>query len=213
MKLPTNLPAQRTAQERSLAGAVDMLALDMEEPKMKLIHKWQVKMHVTSQLLAVIAFASLSTLSLAEEASVEAIKAGIEGVYVLQEWHRNGEILRPPLIDGRSVLLNNRLIFIVHDRAQASNQTTRAGYATYILEPGQFSYSYEAMSVITQTADGTSVSEKLPWEGLRTFAASIENNEIHFRATNGPQEFRFTADGLSYSDGKQMRVYRRGTDK
>jgi hypothetical protein len=111
------------------------------------------------------------------------------------------------------VLLNGRLVFIVHDRAQESNQTTLAGYATYILEAGKFSYSYEALTVITKTADGTSVSEKPPWEGLRTFAASIENNEIHFRATNGPQEFRFNADGSSYSDGKQMRVYRRVIDK
>src|SRR5882724_5011589 len=130
----------------------------MEERKMKLSHNWQVKMYATSQLFAVLAFASFSTLSQAEEASVEALKAGIEGVYVLQEWHQNGEILRPPVIDGRAVLLNNRLMFIVHDRAQESNKTTIAGYATYILEPGKFSYSYEGWSVITQTGDGTSVS-------------------------------------------------------
>jgi len=47
--------------------------------------------------------------------------------------HRNGEVLRPPLIDGRAVLLNNRLMFIVHDRAQEPDTTTIAGYATYIL--------------------------------------------------------------------------------
>ncbi len=159
------------------------------------------------------AVTSFVTLARAEEASVEAIKAGIEGVYVLQEWHRNGEVLRPPLIDGRAVLLNNRLMFIVHDHAQDSNQATLSGYATYILEAGKFSYSYEPLTVITKTAGDTSVSEKLPWEGLRTFAASIEHNEIHFRAINGPQEFRFNANGSSYSDGKQMRVYRRVTDK
>jgi hypothetical protein len=178
---------------------------------MKAVNRGTAKL--TLQLIAILAIASFATLARAEEASVEAMKAAIEGVYVLQEWHRNGEVLRPPLIDGRSVLLNGRLVFIVHDRAQESNQTTLAGYATYILEPGKFSYSYEELTVVTKTADGTSVSEKLPWEGLRTFAASVENNEIHFRATNGPQEFRFNAAGTSYSDGKQMRVYRRVTDK
>lgn len=141
------------------------------------------------------------------------LKAGIEGVYVLQEWHRNGEVLRPPLVDARFVLFNDRLVFIAHDRAQETDKTTIAGYATYILEPGKFSYSYEALTVVTQTAAGTSVSEKLPWDGLRNFAVSIENNEVRFRATNGPQEYRFTVDGLSYSDGKQMRVFRRVPDK
>ena len=180
---------------------------------MKLIHRRQVQVLATLQIFGVLAFTSFVTLSRAEEASVEALKAGIEGVYVLQEWHRNGEIFRPPLVDGRAVLLNNRLMFIVHDRAQEPDKTTIAGYATYILEPGKFSYSYEALTVVTQTAGGTSVSEKLPWEGRRTFPARIDNNEIHFRATNGPQEFRFNADGSSYSDGKLMRVYRRVTEK
>jgi hypothetical protein len=180
---------------------------------MKLIHRSRVQMLVMLQVFGVLAFAAFAALSQAEEVSVEAVKARIEGVYVLYEWHRSGEILRPPLIDGRAVLLNGRIVFIVHDRAQEANKTTVAGYGTYILEPGKFSYSYEGWSVVTQTAAGTSVSEKLPWEGLRTFGASIENNEIRFRATNGPQEFWFTADGQSYSDGKQMRVYRRVIDK
>ena len=65
---------------------------------MKLIYRWQVPTHATLQVIGALAFASFVTLSRAEEASVEALKAGIEGVYVLQEWHRNGEVLRPPLI-------------------------------------------------------------------------------------------------------------------
>src|SRR5258707_456654 len=150
----------------------------MEEEKMMPIHGRQVS--ATLQIFGVLAFTSFVTLSRAEEASVEALKTGIEGMYVLEEWHRNGKILRPPLIDGRAVLLNNRLMFMVHDRSQESDKTTIAGYATYVLEPGKFSYSYEELTVVTQTAAGTSVSEKLPWEGLRTFAASIENNEVHF---------------------------------
>ena len=178
---------------------------------MKAVNRWTVTQAL--YLTAILAIASFATFARAEDASVEALKAGIEGVYVLEEWHRNGEILRPPLIDGRLVLLNNRLIFIVHDRAQESNQRTLAGYSTYILDSGKFSYSYEALSVVTKTADGTTVSEKLPWEGLRTFTASIESNEIHFRATDGPQEMWFTAAGSAYSDGKQKRVYRRVTDK
>lgn len=167
---------------------------------------------LTLQITATLVFASFLTLARAEEASVEALKAGIEGVYILEEWHRNGEVLRPPLVDGRFILINHFVVFIVHDRAQV-NKTSIAGYGTYILEPGKYSYSYEAFSVITQTPDGTTVSEKLPWEGLRTFAGSIENNEVYFHATNGPQEMWFSAEGSSYSDGKQKRVYRRVTDE
>jgi hypothetical protein len=157
--------------------------------------------------------ASCVNLAQAEEASMEALKAGIEGVYVLREWQRNGEVLHPPQVDARVVLINGRIVFISHDRAQETNKKSVAGYGTYILEPGKFSYRYEEITMVTQTTAGTSVSDKLPWEGLRVFAASIENSEVYFRAMNGPQEFRFTPDGLSYSDGTNTRVYRRVTEK
>lgn len=133
-------------------------------------------------------FASFVMLARADETPVDAFREGIEGIYVLQELLRNGEMFRPPLVDARFVLLNGRFMFIAHDRAKEPNKTTVAGYGVYVLEPGTFSYRYEGFSVVTQTADGTTISEKLPWEGLRTFAASVESNEIRFRATNGPQE-------------------------
>ena len=178
-----------------------------------LLQGWTFRVHSTVKFCGVLMFASFVMLARADEAPVDALREGIEGIYVLQELHRNGEIFRPPLVDARFVLLNGRFIFIAHDRAKEPNKITIAGYGVYVLEPGTFSYRYEGFSVITQTADGTTVSEKLPWEGLRTFAASVERFEIPFRATNGPQEYWFNADGMSYSDGKQMRVYRRETLK
>lgn len=178
---------------------------------MKPVHESRAR-ESAFKVCGLLAFASLVTLAQAQEASVEALKEGIEGVYVLQEWHRNAEVMRPPLVDARIVLLNGRIVFISHDGSQEPKKTI-AGYGVYVLEPGMFSYRYERFSMVTQTANGASVSEKLPWEGLRPFAASIDGNGIHFRATNGPQEWWFNADELSYSDGTQMRVYRRVTDK
>ena len=142
---------------------------------MKLVSGWQARV---LSALGVLVFASIATLGRGEETSIEASKSVIEGIYVLQEWHRNGEILRPPLVDARFVLLNGRIMFISDDRAKEPNRKTVAGYGVDLLEVGKFSYRYEGFSVVTQTADGTSVSEKLPWEGLRTFSANTENNEV-----------------------------------
>ncbi len=180
---------------------------------MTTIDRVQLQTLSALKAIAILAFASMAAPCQSEEASVEAIKAAIEGAYVLEEWHRDGTILRPPLVEARTVLLNGLLMFIAHDRAQEDNKTRVAGYAKYILEPGKFSYTYEGWTAVTQKASGPSVSEDVPWQGLRTFTASVENHEIRFRATNGPQEFKFTASGLSYSDGKQTRVYRRVFDK
>jgi len=180
---------------------------------MDLKEAWRNPVSLTFKLFCIVAFASIATPSRGEDAAVDALRAGIEGIYVLKEWHRNGQVLRPPLVDARTVLLNGRIMFISRYAAQEPNKMTMAGYGMYILEPGKFSYRYEGFSVVTQTANGTYVSEKVPWEGLKTFAASIENNEVRFRATNGPEEFRFNKDGMSYSDGTQKRVYQRVSDK
>ena len=169
------------------------------------------KQRAALQVLVALSLVSFGSFAYAEEASVEAIRSRIEGVYVLEAWHRNGEVAHPPAVDGRTVLLNGRIMYISHDRANETNKKTIAGFGTYILEPGKFSYSYESQSWITETPSGVTVSDKLLFEGLRTFAVTIENNEVHFRATNGPQEFRFTPDGMSYGDDKILRVFRRVT--
>ncbi len=171
------------------------------------------KQRAALRFLVALSLVLFGAFAQAEEASVEAIKARIEGVYVLEEWHRNGEVDHPPLVDFRTVLLNGRIMYFGHDRANETNKRTIAGFGTYILEPGKFSYSYESQSWVTETPSGVTVSEKLLFEGLRTFAVTIENNEFHFRATNGPQEFRFTPDGMSYGDDKVLRVFRRVTEK
>ena len=151
----------------------------------------------------------------AQVTSVAALNARLQGAYQLESWkHADGEVLRPPAVDARTVLVNGRVMFIAHDRGPDPNsQTTVAGFGTYMLEQGKFSYGYERYTVVSQAPGGTFVSETLPWEGMRTFTASIENNELRLRAVDGPQELRVTADSLIYSDGEQTRTYRRVTGR
>jgi hypothetical protein len=167
---------------------------------------------VTLSAIALFATSSSAAPLEAKDVSVEALQARIEGAYVLEEWHLDGKILRPPVVAACTVFLNGVLMFIAFNGAQEENTVTMSGYAKYALEPGKFSYGYEGWTSVSEKAGGVSISHDLPWQGLRTFAASIENNETRLRATDGPQEYRFTANGMSYSDGKQTRVYRRVKD-
>jgi hypothetical protein len=178
---------------------------------MKLIHRSQIAVFLKAcSLLAVV---SIGTSARAQEMPVAALKAKLEGAYALESWtHANGDVLRPPAVDARAVLINGRIMFIAHDRGpDPSSQTTIAGFGTYTLEPGKYSYGYERYTVVSRAPGGTLVSETLPWEGMRTFAASIKDNELRLRAIDGPQELRITAERLTYSDGEQTRVYRRVT--
>ena len=180
---------------------------------MKLIHRSEVERFFA--VCGMLAAVSMATSARAQETPVAALKAGLEGAYALESWkHANGEVLRPPAVDARAVLIGGRIMFIAHDRGpDANSQTTIAGFGTYTLEPGKYAYGYERYTVVSQTPGGTFVSETLPWEGLRTFTATSKNNELHLRAVDGPQELRITAERLIYSDGEQTRTYRRVTGK
>jgi hypothetical protein len=180
---------------------------------MKIVYAWEARLRSTLNACSALALASVITLAHADQMSVEVMKARIEGAYELREFHRNGEILRPPLVDARVALLAGRIMFIAPNRAQESSKVTVAGYGTYSLEPGAFTYGWDGWTAVTQTTGGVSVSESLPWEGLRSFAATMEGGELRLRATNGPSEFRFSGDGLSFSDGKQTWLYHRVTER
>jgi hypothetical protein len=149
----------------------------------------------------------------AEETSVDTLKARMGGVYTLEEWHKDGEVFRAPQVEGRFVLLNGMIMTILHNRMQAPNQTTVVLLGRYVLDSTTFSYGYDNTSIFTETPSGTSVSHKPRWEGMRSFAANLEDGVVHLRSESGQWEFMFTAEGLTYSEnGKPLRVWRRITE-
>ena len=148
------------------------------------------------------------------DAELDAVRAGVEGVYALEEWHTESGVFRPPQVEGRGVLLNGTITVILHNRMKESPQTTIASYGRYTLTPTEFSYSYTEASVFTITPSAITVSHKLPWEGMRTFNVTREVNAVRLRSQTGAQEFLFTPEGLTYSDAGAgtfvgKRVYRR----
>ena len=88
-------------------------------------HRCHQRAFLLIKFWGVLVFASFVMLARADEAPVDAFR---EGRYVLQEWHRNGKIFHPPLVDARFILLNGRFMFISHDRAKEPNKTTVAGF-------------------------------------------------------------------------------------
>jgi hypothetical protein len=178
----------------------------------KHVRRLHLKTILAFSVIPLLATSSSAAPSHAEDVSVEALKAGIEGAYALEEWQVERKVFRPPVVQARTVFLNGVLMYMAFSGAQEENKTTQSGYAKYVLEPGKFSYGYEGWTLASEKAGGVSITHDLPFQGLRVFAASIQNNELHLRATDGPQQYRFTAHGFSYTNGKETRVYRRVKD-
>jgi hypothetical protein len=54
-------------------------------------------------------------------ASVADIKATIDGAYILEEWHTDTGVFRPPQVEGRVVFLNGAVVTILIDRPRGSS--------------------------------------------------------------------------------------------
>lgn len=138
------------------------------------------------------------------------VKALVEGVYTLREWHTAQEVLHPPAIDGRFVLNDGVVVTVLKNWSQAASKISLSTYGTYVLDPSGFSYKYEEGTVVTETPTEAKASHKLIFDETRSFTVTREADGVHLRRAEGGIEFAFTRDGLMYSEnGKVLRVWQR----
>jgi hypothetical protein len=150
-------------------------------------------------LLLAVAFAATVLLIVAPldaQPATQDVKGCIEGVYVLEEFKKDGEVFRPPQVAGRYVVLNGVVLFIFHDRTQASKQTSNTGFGTYTVSSTAYAYHYDDYAMYTHTSAGTSVSRQPPWDGMRPFTLVLEGDEMHLRNADARQDFLCSPDGL-----------------
>jgi hypothetical protein len=138
--------------------------------------------------------------------SAEALRARIEGVWALEEFHRGGQVLRSPQVEGRFVLRGGVAAFIVHDLVQREDPTARGGYGRYVAARGQLRYGYEEFTTLNQA--GSVITA--PSGALDTYAASVVGDTLRLRTADGVHEFLFMPDRQVYSErGQIVRVWRR----
>jgi hypothetical protein len=166
-------------------------------------------------LLLAIAFAATAVLNIVtpsnSQPAAQDVKGCMEGVYVLEEFKKDGEVFKPPQVAGRYVVLNGVVLFIFHDRTQQSKQTSNIGFGTYTISSTAYAYHYDDYALYTHTSAETSVSRQPPWEGMRSFVTVFDQDGMHLRNPNEPRdEFLCSSDGLVYTFGSgNYRRYRR----
>src|SRR5690349_2057930 len=112
-------------------------------------------MKATSTVIALLTISFLMCSSQAEEISLDALKARITGLYTLEEWHKDGEVLRPPQVDGRFILINGTIMTILENKVQPSSRGTSVYIGKYELTANRFSYGYDTVSIFSEEGDIT----------------------------------------------------------
>ena len=165
---------------------------------------------IATQFIAIALLIFLRSAPLDAQDAIKTVKGCVEGVYVLEEFKVRGEVFRPPQIAGRFIVLNGTVTFVFHDRTQQSGQTSYVGIGKYTATASQYSYGYDDYSTYTHTETDVSVSRRIPFEGMRSFAPALESDGMYLRTADRQQSFQCTPDGLTYSfGGGDYRKYRR----
>jgi hypothetical protein len=134
----------------------------------------------------------------------------MEGVFAREEFGKNGEVFRPPQIAGRYMVLNGVVLFIFHDRIRQADQTSYVGFGRYTISATAYAYGYDDFSTYAHAAAGTSVSQKLPFEGMKSFTSALEQDGMHLRSADARQDYKCSPGELLYTFGPgNYRKYRR----
>ena len=172
-----------------------------------------VRRTLLSQFFGALLVAQSLSLAWADDV-LEFAKSRMTGVYTLQEWHKDGTRYVPPQVDGRFVLLNGVIMTILYNRMQPSSQVSTVLVGKYVLNADRFAYAYDEVSVVTESADATTVSRKPLWDGMRGFTVSVEGDAVRLREENETRELVFANEELNYFEkGKLLRKWHRTADK
>jgi len=116
------------------------------------------------------------------------IRMRLEGTWILEEWHHQGEVLRPPEVGGRWSNHDGVVMATFHRRSHGSFESF-AGYGTYEIERDRWSYRYERV----ETARGTSPEDAVVTVqrdlSSRSFALSRSGDTVRLEAANDVREY------------------------
>jgi hypothetical protein len=162
------------------------------------------------QWAAVLALLALPAAQRADAANQQQapadVRAMLEGTWELEEWHLDGEVLRPPEIGGRWSNHDGVVVAIYH-RSGPRGFESFAGYGTYKMDGSTWGYRYDRV----ETARGSSaadakvaISQVTPGE----FKITREGDKIVLERPNDRREY----DARYFTfmpNGKTLRKYRK----
>jgi len=78
------------------------------------------------------------------------LRAAVEGTWQLEEWHVDGQVLRPPQADGRWSNRDGVVLFMLH---RADSAQSNMGYGIYTMTADTWGYRYLRMQNTTGPLD------------------------------------------------------------
>ncbi|MGH6882075.1 hypothetical protein [Hypericibacter sp.] len=145
----------------------------------------------------------------ADDALSYAIRKGIEGTWILEEWNLEGAVVRPPEATGR-LSLHDDAIVIMGSRTRFGQTKSFFAYGSYVVGESSWSYGYGAYNFLQETPSKISISKELPWQGLRRFQARTEGDKLILDYDGGKAQIVISGNDFIYNEnGTLVRRWKR----
>jgi len=168
---------------------------------------------ITGLIMIALLVLPLACATIGQQRSLKKVKAKVEGTWILEEWQIKGQAVSPPKVEGRFIIHDNAIELILLNRA-GEVPWSHYAYGKYTLDPSEFSLGLDEVSTFKELASGITVSHKPPWEGMKSYGVSIENNQLIMRCAEGGSSIVVDGDTLILKHkGKITRTYRRAGAK
>ena len=142
-----------------------------------------------------------------QQSAVSPIERRISGTWALVEWYFQGQVLTPPVADGRLVYGDGQVVATFH-RNLGTEAYDRYAYGSYSLTQSRWTYRYARTVEITRKDGGSTVVQGTG-EPV-SFAIRFEGPKLIFDDQKSDRRFVFESDQLTYFEkGQVLRKWRR----
>ncbi len=113
------------------------------------------------------------------------VRALLEGTWRLDEWHLNGQILKPPVADGLWSNHDGVVMFMLHRQTSDTAESTM-GYGLYQMDAQSWGYRYTRRETTTGAPGGPGkVTISKPEPEMRMFKMRREGAKIILEGAPG----------------------------
>ena len=180
---------------------------------LKAIFRKRVNSYFSTIMVMALIAMLLSCATISKQSSLDKVKTDLISSWILEEWHIKGQAMRPPNVEGRFIVHDNIWEIILFNNA-GSKKISVAGYGKYNLDASSLAMGWDKYSLFIESASGTKVSNKLPWEGMLSFPISVENNKSKLGPSETKSEIIIDGDTLTFmKEGKIVRIWSRASGK
>ena len=136
-------------------------------------------------------------------------RAMIEGIWVLQEWHLEDQILRPPRAVGRTIFLGGTVSLLMrYDAGERENH--RYGLGRFVIEGDRLHYGYDQMFDYSRDVGGARSTPQAGAGKLRPYRLSMEAGCLVCTAETHGSRLLFAPERLEvYGEGRLLRTWSR----